>query len=297
MTKKFYIILCVLGILLSLGVVFHRTLLVWCEDAYFAIQFRFHNLWEPYLENNALTLTHPQPLSICFLTMETRGEKEEYVRLHNRNLEAYVKHRNQQDPKSRYEYLFETKCAPKRHHHAHNVYWCKFFFLREILEEGKYDYVVWLDSDTAITDFEVDFARVLHTYQSHWFAGLDKVNKYDLLNAGVVAVRNSKWGKKMIRAITETYNSDKFQRKCVSERKNKPSQLSGAWAQTCYEQGVMNRVLFERFREYVTVLPPKYIHNGMVCEGDFITHLYNSSSTARANCFRPFTPLPHETSS
>jgi hypothetical protein len=303
MTKKFYIILCVLGILVAMGLVFWRTFHVWWEDVRFAYKFRLNKLWEPYLNQHALsplsTLGIAPRVSLCFVTMETRGEKDDYVRLHNTNLEKYVAHRNQLQTGSQYAYKFVTACAPKRFQHQHNVYWCKFFYLREILEEGTYDYVAWLDSDTAIGDFSVDFARVLARYQGHWFAGLDKPDKYDLLNAGVVIVRNSKWGRKILRAITETYNDDRFQRKCVKNknRKDENTTLSGAWAQTCYEQGVMNRLLYDRFRDYVTILPPEYIHNGMVCDGDFITHLYNSSAIARANCFRALIPSPRETSS
>jgi len=295
--------MCVLGILIAMSLMFWRTIYVWWEDLRFAYKFRLSTLWEPYLNQHQLsplsTLNNPPPVSICFVTMETRGEKDEYVRLHNSNLRAYVRYRNQQQSKTKthYTYLFQTKCKPEKFRHEHNVYWCKFFYLREVLEQGKYDYVAWLDSDTAIGDFDVDFARVLTRYQGHWFAGLDKPDKYDLLNAGVVIVRNSKLGRKILRAITETYNDDRFQRKCVKNKgqESQSTTLTGAWAQTCYEQGVMNRILYDRFREYVTILPPEYIHNGMVCDGDFITHLYNSSPTARANCFRSLIPSPHET--
>lgn len=288
MRKNFRIIIFSLLGLLSLLLIFNRRLQVWWADMRYFYTFQFDRLWEPYVDQNQLTQPaswKTVPVSICFLTMETRGEKDEYVRLHNANLQAYVAHQNRQNPQNKYAYVFQTACHPKRFHHHHNVYWCKFFSLREILAEGEYDYVVWLDSDTIITDFEVDFARVLSGYQSHWFAGLDKPDRYDLLNAGVVAVRRSPMGKKILRTITEAYNNEKFQRKCVQG-----DQLTGIWAQTCYEQGVMNEILYERYRDYVTILPPKYIHNSQRCEGDFITHMYNSSPTARANCFRPFIP-------
>lgn len=294
--NNIYIIFGLFG-LISLALIFNRTIQVWWADIRYLVQFRFDRLWEPYVDCNRLSRPvswTPHPISICFVTLETRGDKEEYVRLHNANLEAYVKHQNQQKHQNRYTYLFETKCTPKRFHHVHNAYWCKFFWVRELLEEGKYDYVVWLDSDTVITDMDLDFAEVLNGYQSHWFAGLDKPDQYELLNAGVVAVRNSKQGKKILRVITETYNDDKFQNKCI---KKEGENLAGIWAQTCYEQGVMNEILYKRFREYVTVLPPKYIHNLNRCEGDFITHMYGSTASARANCFRPFIPSPHEISS
>jgi hypothetical protein len=90
-------------------------------------------------------------------------------------------------------------------------------------------------------------------------------------------------GRKIIRTITETYNSDGFQDRCVDGK-----QLRGVFGHSCYEQGVMNQILYDLYQEAVTVLPEKYVHHGKVCDGDFIIHVYGVSNTMRTNCFRPF---------
>ena len=260
------------------------------RDMYQEYFFRFNEKWKPYIEQNGLTLLNNIPLSICFVTLETRGDAERYVKLHNQSLKEYVAHQNAKNHGHVYTYQFLTKCTPKKFPHNCNPYWCKLFAVRELLHENQYDYVVWLDSDTVIANPDIDFANVLNGYQSHFFAGLDICpDYYDRINAGVFAFRNTDIGKTMIRALTEAYNDDAFQKRCVSTKDNK---LRGTWALSCYEQGMMNEILIKRFREYTTVLPCKMVHNGNTCEGDFIIHLFDSKAETRARCFAQYTVPP-----
>jgi hypothetical protein len=257
------------------------------DDLNFFWDFAIRNKWEPYIENNKVSIPKQSQPSLCFVTFETRGERDEYVRLHNHNIRAYVDYQNSKSEKKRYTYRFLTTCQSNINH-PHNVYWCKFFCFQNILEEAQYDYIVFLDSDTVINDFELDFAKLLAGYESDWFVGMDKHFDFrDIgnLNAGVVIVRNSKMGNKIIDTIIDTYNDDNFQIKCINENKK----LTGFWAGVCYEQGVMIQILFDRFRKYLTVFPPNIIHNGRKCEGKFIVHLFASSAEDRAKCFRKYT--------
>ncbi|NBT15206.1 MAG: hypothetical protein EBS95_02465, partial [Chitinophagia bacterium] len=188
--------------------------------------------------------------------------------------------------KKRYDYRFLTSCQSNINH-PHNVYWCKFFCLQNILELNQYDYVVFLDSDTVIANYDIDFATLLAGYESDWFMGIDRLYEHRLIspdlvelstnrtanvrnpNAGVVGVRNSKRGNEIIDAIIDTYNEDNFQSKCVKDGK-----LIGMWAGVCYEQGVMIQVLFDKYRDYLTILSPDIIHNWYSCTGSFIIHLF-----------------------
>jgi len=283
--KRFWIIFT---IFLTILVCAWHPLWTLYSDLRLEYNFRFSERWKPYMDQLPLTLTNPDhPVSVCFVTLDTRGPTVEYIDLHNRNLEAYVQHQNAKPHRRTYTYRFETDCNCPRFKHTHNPYWCKFFLLRELLEDDAFDYVVWMDSDTAIADFEVDFANVLNSYQGHCFVGLDKPFKYDILSAGEVGFRNSVMGRQILRTITETYNQDGFQERCVVKQSKS---LRGIFAHSCYGQGVMNKILYKQSRDYTTVLQPKYIHNSKSCDGQFIIHVYGSSNEVRANCFRQYVP-------
>lgn len=261
------------------------------QDIKFEYQFRYTNRWKPYIEHLELSPLVPDPkLSLCFVCMDTRQGKPdaEYIDVHNANFEQYVEHQNAKPHQRTYTYQFSKHCWAERCKHIHNAYWCKFFLVRELLESNKYDFVVWVDSDTGILNYEVDLADTLRRYQGHCFVALDKPGRYDILNAGVIGFRNSELGRKIIRSLTEMYNSDGFQDRCV----NGDDQLRGVFGHSCYEQGVMNQMLYDVYRDAVTVLPSTYIHHGKMCDGDFIIHVYGASNTMRTNCFRQFLKAP-----
>jgi hypothetical protein len=286
--------------ILVLVVLLHRPLLVWGRDLAYGYRYwvKDRERWKPLVDANVVTPWARPPLRLQFITLDTRGDDDLYVHQHNLNLQAYVTARNAVSPDAQYGYTFFRECPAHTFAHRHQSYWCKFFALREYLERPPVDapppdYVVWMDSDTIITDLSRDLLDILRKYSSHWFVGLDKPNRYDLVNAGVVIVRNSPQGRQMLRELTERWNGDWFQYFCAKTNGG----LRGVWAATCYEQGVMNDLLQDpRYRDYCTVLPSSVVHNsGGQCSGEFITHLYQSTARTRERCFTPYTtsPLPH----
>jgi hypothetical protein len=274
---------------IALTIVTACVLLAWFplwtfyKDLRYEMSFRYGERWKPRLDALPLTLVHPDPPTrLCFVTLDDRSA--EYIDLHHRMFERYVREHNKRGHARRYSYRADTACRVTKYAHTHNPYWCKFFWLRELLESDAYDYVVWVDSDVGIANFDLDFAKVLLAYESHCFAGLDNVGQYDILNAGILGIRNSTMGRDIIRAITEAYNQEGFQNRCLTSSQS----LRGWFGSSCYEQGIMNDLLFQRFLEATTVLGPEYIHNGKTCEGGFLVHVYGSSEQTRANCFRQF---------
>ena len=148
--------------------------------------------------------------------------------------------------------------------------------LEELLS-GKYDYVIWMDSDTIIRNKKIDISRILSKFSSDIFIGSDNNPKYDITNAGVFFVKNTQIGiqflKDCIVSITST---------CVKE----DGSLKGVWAASCYEQGVINILIADKYSKYTTVLPNEIIFNYNLCSDEvFIMHLYNSSNYDRVNCF------------
>jgi uncharacterized protein YxeA len=215
------------------------------------------------INNNKLNIPKEKKNKILFITYDNRYN-EDYVSIHNANINKYVK-------KFNYEYKYYKYCDK-------NVYWCKIYLVLEALKTNKYDYVIWLDSDTVIKNFKIDFGDILNIFSSDIFIGLDNNLEYGLINSGVFAISNSEIGKNFLLECIQYVNKDCF---------NDNGTLKGKWAASCYEQGVMNILIHDKYYLYTTVLSNKVIFNYNVCSNDvFIMHLYASPSKSRISCFQ-----------
>lgn len=201
---------------------------------------------------------------ILFVTFDNRSK--DYIDVHNNNLIKYVKKWN-------HNYKFFNSCK-------YNVYWCKIKIVLNELINGNYDYVIWMDSDTSIKKHNIDINDVINLYDSDIIIGSDNITKYDLVNAGVFIIKNTKIGKNFLQdCINNVYNG------CF----NIDGTLKGMWAATCYEQGQMNLLIAEKYFKNTTVIPNKFIYNFGHCDSDaFIMHLYRGSDEARKNCLSSF---------
>ena len=219
------------------------------------------------INNNRLEQPLVKKNKILFITYDNRYQ-EEYVSIHNNNIKKYVK-------KHGYEYKYYNRCND-------NVYWCKIFMVLDALKKNKYDYVIWLDSDTVIKNFYIDIGDILNKFASDIFIGSDNNSNYDIANAGVFVVKNTEIGKKFLDDCIN-YVSDK----CL----NNDGSLKGIWAASCYEQGVMNILIADKYSNYTTILTNDIIFNYNICSDDvFIMHLYASSSNYRVRCFHSKNP-------
>ena len=219
------------------------------------------------INNNRLDKPVKKKNKILFITYDNRYQ-EEYVLIHNYNIKKYAE---QYD----YEYKFYNRCND-------NVYWCKIFMVLDALKKNKYDYVVWLDSDTVIKNFDIDMGEIFNKFSSDIFIGSDNNSFYDITNAGVFVVKNTEIGINFLNDCAE-YVSDK----CL----NDDGSLKGIWAASCYEQGVMNILIADKYSKHTTILTNDIIFNYNVCSDDvFIMHLYASSSNYRVRCFHSKNP-------
>lgn len=265
-------------------------LFIWTQSHYIErflrdMSYRYHHERYPFWKNNVnkqqLTPFRVVPTRVCLVTLEDRPST--YLKHHNNNMENYIRYQNKLDKGEQYTYLHKPKCDCSIKH-KHNPYWCKLFIVQELLETAAYDYVVWLDSDTIIVDPKKSLAQLLRSYENHIFCTTDFGEHYTIC-AGVFAFRNSPIGKNAIRALTDFYNSQDFQDMCItSEHK-----LKGIWAQTCYEQGAMNNILYKRFKPFVTILGNEWASNTVECDGEFIIHLFDTPSEEREECFKKYT--------
>lgn len=220
-----------------------------------------------YLLNNNL-LDKPVQKNNKFAIITFEDRKDEYTELHNKNIQNYC-------DKWNYKYLFYDKCE-------NNVYWCKMYMVLNALKSGDYDYVMWMDSDSVIKNNNVSLDSIVNKYSSDIFMTFD--NGRSVFNAGIFIIKNS--------PIGISYMED-----CIKNNRKiclvpDSLQLRGQWAGLCYEQGVMNKLIFDKYEKYSTGLPKYIVYNisindsMKICDSDtFILHLCGSSNELRKKCF------------
>jgi hypothetical protein len=214
---------------------------------------------------------------IAFLTTEDRDF--DYIKLHDQSFEEYCK-------KYDYEYIRLNNCEKS----VATTYWCKVFKVNELLNSGKYDYVVWVDSDTIISNKEVSIDSLISKYGEKdiiigmdiFFGGLIGLVVYC---AGVFLIKNSEIGKNF---ISDCIKYLKDHKKCIVNNEEK-----GLWAGICYEQGVMNKLSKEKYDEYTYVdniydfiYTPVFWNSTNTSA--LILHLAGSSNQKRYNIFKNY---------
>jgi hypothetical protein len=258
-----YIIILIIIIIISIYYIIFKdeNFINYNDKEYFA---KFKRKLISNLEsNNELLEPKKKENKILIITYDNRINLP-YIKLHNQNLNAYVK-------KWGFEYKFLTKCT-------HNVYWCKMYMVLEALKTNTYDYVMWMDSDTYIFNKNINLSSIVNIFDSDIFLGSDNNDKYDITNAGVFIIKNSKIGIQYLEECIKT-----FPKKICTKN---DGTLKGKWAATCYEQGIMNILVADKYQKYTTILPNSLIYNKDICDNKvFIMHLYASSNEKRLKCF------------
>lgn len=273
----------IIPLIILLSIIFIYVLVsVTLETFVHDLQYRNEFLgrpWEAAKGQNPVTpLTPATAPRIAIFSFDTRApDAFKYIALHNKNISDYARAHN-------YTYVFKDACDGARPH-VHNAYWCKFTMIADLLAAG-YDYVLWLDTDTIIRRPEIALAQIARSYASDAFMAFDSPYHDRYLNAGVFIIRNSPAGRKILDEIITLYNTPAFQARCVEE----DGSLRGKWAQSCYEQGVMNQVM-RKHMPHVTILPRTLVHqytNCKVPDTIFIQHLYATATGDRTQCFETF---------
>ena len=259
------LILCLCSNLMTDNILISTNSILSDDYDYFT-KFHRKKVISNLINNNKLEIPMAKKNNILFITFDNRNNdnnSKEYIQIHNYNISSYVNLYN-------YKYTFYNKCNE-------NVYWCKIYMVLDALKKNIYDYVVWMDSDTVIKNFNIDIGNILNSYSSDIFIGSDNNTEYDITNAGVFIIKNTQIG---INFLNDCINmvSDK----CI----NNDGTLKGVWAASCYEQGVMNLLIAEKYYKNTTVLTNQIIFNYNICSDEvFIMHLYASPARYRTRCF------------
>jgi hypothetical protein len=196
---------------------------------------------------------------IAIVTMETRDS--EMLSIHNKNLNDYCKLHN-------YTYIFKNSYENDL---KLPIYWKKIQLVKEVLENGNFDYVMWLDSDTLIIDKLIPLEFILND-QSSIYMGKDKNSKLNL-NAGVFIIKNDDIGINFLKECIDVYiNRD------ICKDKYGNYSLNGKWSGECYEQGIMNELIktkyFNKFRLFNDYIVLNTETPNTTC---FILHLFGGT--------------------
>ena len=258
--KEIYLIILIIFIIMFIYKLTDNSVTSYNDKKYYK---KFKEILISKLKfNNKLEQPIIKKNKILIITYDNRPNIN-YIEIHNKNLNKYSK-------KWDFDYIFYDSCE-------YNNYWCKIYMLLDKLNKNNYDYVMWMDSDTYIFNMDINLSDIFNKYSSDIFIGSDNNLNYDLTNAGVFAIKNSYEGKHFLVDCINSFNT---------QCKKPNGELKGDWAATCYEQGIMNILIADKYFNNTTMLTNDLIFNYNKCNNNvFIMHLYASSNSYRQNCF------------
>lgn len=195
-------------------------------------------------------------LRILIFSADDRNN--DFVKLHNKKTQDYC-------TKYGHTYIFHDK-----NHKNVPIYWSKLLFCRDHLMTGKYDYVMWMDTDANIIDDNIDVGALLQKLsrnkEAHIFIGTDYLTT--IYNAGVFVIKNSYVGRKFINQCINELKTE-----CIDS--NGEYTLGKEWAGKCYEQGKMNKLIKGEYSRHTVLIPYEFLKNTYTCLKDsFILHKF-----------------------
>jgi len=186
----------------------------------------------PFKQNLFTPVKH-RKRNILIITAENRTGK--YIDYHNLNFKKYADIQG-------YTYALLENC-PKE---VATTYWCKIHKVKEALPY--YDYVMWADSDTIVPDLSKSLDDLISRYgEPDVIIGKDTwwSKNIHILNAGLFLIKNSETGHQFLDDCLDFIANKKD---CIKDNKEQ-----GMWAGICYEQGVMNLLVREKYSDKTLV--------------------------------------------
>jgi len=145
--------------------------------------------------------------------------------------------------------------------------WSKILIMLDRIEIPRYDWVVWMDADSIIMNFDIKWHEVIKQHSAFEDEMLIESDDNGL-NTGVFAVRASAY---MYQVFTHLYSMDQF--------------INHKW----FEQGAVHH-LFEtdkQFRDHVKIVQRRTFNSyssgteGLYQPGDFILHTPGDAGRSR----------------
>lgn len=148
--------------------------------------------------------------------------------------------------KYNFDFIYEKKVLTTERHPA----WSKILLLERQLEKD-YDYVVWIDDDIIIMNYNIDFRDIITRYEPENIM-VDDNNNFNRwkINTGMIVCKNDDKTKEMLREVWDTAKPEHH--------------FGGVW-----ENDTMNEL-----RHNYTIIPHRTIQSfkPFYREGDFSIH-------------------------
>lgn len=148
--------------------------------------------------------------------------------------------------KYNFDFFYEEKVLTSERHPA----WSKILLLERELEKD-YDYVVWIDDDIIIMNYDIDFRDIIRRYEPENIMVDDNNNLGEWnINTGMIVCKNDVRTKEMLREVWDNAKKEHY--------------FGGVW-----ENDTMNEM-----REDYTIIPHRTIQSfsSYYKEGDFLIH-------------------------
>jgi hypothetical protein len=162
-------------------------------------------------------------------------------------------------------------------------YWRKVFLVKDILDSDKYKGVLWLDTDAAVYNMDIDLNTLVEEGK-HFYKSKDSTPTNGGFCAGVWFVLNTPTGKEILSKWAETYNP------AVWRKNNTRWRTNGGWAGSNYEQGAFIEHIIPQYNDALKEFDHSYLQATEPSEEAFILHFYFRKENRRN--FLNKNPLP-----
>jgi hypothetical protein len=172
-----------------------------------------------------------------------------------------------------YEYIFEKKSYDLP------PWWRKVEIVRTLLESGKYEGVMWLDTDAAVHDCNSRIEDFLIEGKSFYYSSDPPIWDSEF-NAGVWIVVNDPKGRAIMKKWMASYSPKDW------TKKGNKWETSGGWAGSTYEQGSFKKYIRPKFKKFIHKFPWELIQSHNPNSNTFIVHFSGDYSKTHLPKYR-----------
>lgn len=212
------------------------------------------------------TLEHQRSKAqVCIFSYDDRKNEPSIEKLKAIN-EAYCQ-------KQGYEFLFFDRYPANL-----PPYWMKVKIAKDLVDSGKYNYVMWLDSDACVHNFNVRLESLFAFHRDAFFVMAPDHERWTSnFNAGVWALKCGTMAKHFLEDWLMLYDASKW-----SQTESRWSCQQCSWAGDAYEQGAGEKILkTETYAPYVIRLPWEILQNDTPTTLSFTLHFAGKMGKAQ----------------